>query len=60
MHDLDFAGHSTSTAPCDKGLGSPATWIALGLAFAIRVVWGLGWAPFATRMFDLPPNLPGT
>jgi hypothetical protein len=29
------------------------------LAFVIRVIWGLGWAPLATRMFDLPPNLPG-
>jgi hypothetical protein len=28
-------------------------------AFIIRVIWGLGWAPLATRMFDLPPNLPG-
>ncbi len=27
-----------------------------GLAFAIRVVWGLGWAPLATWAFALPPN----
>lgn len=29
------------------------------VAVAIRVAWGLGWAPFATWLFDLPPNLPG-
>ncbi len=33
--------------------------IGLGTAFVIRVIWGLGWAPFATWLFDLPPNLPG-
>jgi hypothetical protein len=34
---------------------------ALGFvtAFIIRVIWGLGWAPFATWLFNLPPNLPG-
>lgn len=46
--------------------GSPAgrpgilvLWIAgFCIAFAIRVIWGLGWAPLATWIWDLPPNLP--
>ena len=26
------------------------------VAFVIRLIWGFGWAPFATWAFDLPPN----
>jgi hypothetical protein len=28
-------------------------------AFIIRIIWGLGWAPLATHLFNLPPNLSG-
>ena len=35
----------------------PALWlIGFVMAFVIRVIWGLGWAPLATAVFDLPPN----
>lgn len=30
--------------------------IGFGVAFAIRLAWGLGWAPLATWLFGLPPN----
>lgn len=43
--------------------GRLAIWQCWGLGFVlalvVRVIWGLGWAPLATRIFDLPPNLPG-
>ncbi len=43
--------------------GALALWqawaLGFALAFAIRLVWGLGWAPLAAWLFDLPPNLPG-
>lgn len=31
--------------------------IGFALAFGVRIVWGLFYAPLATKLFDLPPNL---
>jgi hypothetical protein len=43
--------------------GTASLWqcwaLGFAVAFVIRVIWGLGWAPLATWMFDLPPNLAG-
>jgi hypothetical protein len=33
--------------------------IGFALAFVTHVIWGLGWIPFANKVFDLPPNLAG-
>lgn len=39
----------------------PVFWaLGFGLALAIRIFWGLVYSPIVIRLFDLPPNLPGT
>jgi hypothetical protein len=44
----------------EKTISIPLLWLlGAALAFVIRVIWGLGWIPFATWAFNLPPNLPG-
>jgi hypothetical protein len=49
-----WSDHPRPTRP-----GAARLWIiGFVLAFVIRVIWGLGWAPLATMVFDLPPNLP--
>lgn len=41
-------------------LGLPLLWLTgFVLAFIIRLIWGLGWVPFANWTFNLPPNLEG-
>ena len=43
--------------PPRRRLSIPALWlIGAVVAMVIRIIWGLGWAPFATWVFALPPN----
>jgi hypothetical protein len=45
------------SGPAPSRLRVAAIWATgFAVAFAIRIAWGLGWAPLATWLWDLPPN----
>ncbi len=59
--DLLWRGGATDQPGASaRHLSIPLIWvIGFGLAFVVRVIWGLLYGPAITALFNLPPGVPG-